>query len=91
MIMIALWMTAPDLHRLASEAARIDQLVQQLGNDAFAEREAATKSLHRLVVYHTTDLGKSALSISGIMAATNDICRHKVEIAQPPVTCVTDH
>jgi hypothetical protein len=45
MILIALGMTLLELQRLGSEAAKIDQLIQQLGSDIFAEREAATNSL----------------------------------------------
>jgi len=45
---IALLMVMADLGRLADDAVRIDRLIEQLGSEVFAEREAATKALDRI-------------------------------------------
>jgi hypothetical protein len=47
MFLILISMLTPDLCLLAPDAARIDQLITQLGSEFYAEREVATKALNR--------------------------------------------
>jgi hypothetical protein len=47
MFLILISMLTPDLRLLAPDAARIDQLITQLGSEFYDEREAATKALNR--------------------------------------------
>jgi hypothetical protein len=47
-ILFALLITMPPLHRPAGSAADIDRLIGQLGSEVFAEREAASTALEQL-------------------------------------------
>jgi hypothetical protein len=60
MILLALWLTVPNPDALTSDAAKIDQLIQQLGSELFAEREAASKALDRIGVPAMAPLTKAS-------------------------------
>jgi hypothetical protein len=47
MFLMLISMLTPDPCLLAPDAARIDQLITQLGSEFYAEREVATKALNR--------------------------------------------
>jgi hypothetical protein len=64
MILILLSLAAPQPVSLTSDASRIDQLIQQLGSEFYAEREAATKALDRVGVPALGALYKASESSS---------------------------
>jgi hypothetical protein len=70
MIVIVLWLAAPDPSALTSDAAKIDHLIQQLGSQFYAEREAASKALDRIGVP-----AKAALSRAIECSPDAEICR----------------
>ena len=81
MIVIVLRLAAPNPSGITSEPATIDRLIQRLGSEFYAEREAATKALDRIGVP-----AKAALSRALESCPDAEICRRAerlIKIIEP--------
>ena len=81
MIVIVLWLAAPHPSGITPEPATIDRLIQQLGSEFYAEREAATRALDRIGVP-----AKAALSTAIESSPDAEICRRAkrlIKIIEP--------
>src|SRR5262249_29753033 len=85
MILLALLIGIPDLGRLASDAARIDRLIEQLGSPVYAERQTASRALERV-----GEPALEPLQTASEEAGDAEIRRRAERLVQPIEPCVRE-